>query len=115
VDAADVALALEIAAMAPWLRADPGSWWIATGRTGDGLVFRDATLRCLPESIAGPGVRVFEGLPCGAAYGMGFHATAADITAAREVMFVYAADPLRALDRTDQDVIDAALRDREVG
>lgn len=94
---------LELHIRMPWLVADLGSWWVVTGRAG-GYEFVDTVARCV--HVRG-GTRWFSA--------GGSVVRGSDITAGREVVLVWADDPLTAVDPTDQGVVDAALGERGVG
>jgi hypothetical protein len=101
---------LETAATKPWTVADGGTLWIASGSYRDGGGFEDCLIRCLPQWVHGTDGRLFEVLLYGETKLIG----PADITRAREVLLVYAEDPLTAVDEDDQNTLDYALRDRGV-
>lgn len=104
---------LEMAATMPWTVAEGGTLWIASGKTGNGHGFQDCLLRCVPEELHGcPGMVLFEALGYRSTHGLGFLVGPADITRAREVLLVWADDPLTAVEPHDQDTIDRALWDR---
>lgn len=110
------ALDLEMAATMPWTVAEGGSLWIASGTHHDGGTFEGCLLRCVPEELHGqPGMRLFEALVYGVTHGLGFLVPPDRITSAREVFLVHADDPLTAVEPDDQDTVDYALRDRQIG
>lgn len=106
------ALGLELAARMPWTVAEGGTLWIATGMHNNrGDTFRDCLVRCVPSDIHGGKGPFFEAL----LYGEVKLVHAADITRAREVLLVWADDPLRTVDPDDQPTVDYAVRNRGAG
>jgi hypothetical protein len=109
------ALNLEMAVTMPWTVAEGGSLWVASGRSLTGGRFEGCLLRCVPEEFHGqPGMRLFEALVYGVTHGLGFLVAPDGITRAREVLLVFADDPLTAVEPDDQDTVEHAIRDRGV-
>lgn len=103
-------LALELAVRCPWTAAEDGSLWIGSGRyhDGSGDTFRACLLRCVPRWMHGTEGVLFEVFVVGGVR----LASASDITRAREVLTVWADDPLTAVDPDGQGTIDRALMER---
>jgi len=97
---------LELASRMPWLHAEGGSLWIASGAYKGGGTFTDCLLRAVPEFITGTDYPVFEIL----LYAQTEVVSASAITTARELLFVYADDPGTALYSEDQDFLDRSFR-----
>lgn len=84
--------------------------WIASGRyPGGGGQFRDCLMRCVPRWIHGTGGTLFEVLVVGDMRVV----SAGDIYRAREVIQVWADDPLATVHPDDQETLDRARRERE--
>jgi len=100
---------IEMAATMPWTVAEDGSYWIASGAYRDGGYFRDCLLRCVPSWIHGTEGRLFEVLLHG---GESKLVGPDAIKRAREVLMVWADEPLTAVDPDEQHAIERALEDR---
>lgn len=103
----------ELAARMPWTVAEGGSWWVINAENGWDrnwkpvkTTFTHCIARAIPESITG-----VEGSPLFEVFGyVATHfVTAAEITHARELIFVRADDPFKAHATDDQPLIDDAL------
>lgn len=97
-------LLTEIAARMPWLSAEPESWWVVSGSEGPKDSFTTCLARVLPQEISASSDPIFEVL----IYGGSHYVSAASITAAKELMFVYTEDPVTAYYSDDQPILDRA-------
>jgi hypothetical protein len=103
-------LAGELAAKAPWLHAQEGSWWEVSGRVNPRHTFKDCLARVMPAEVTGvDSMPIFEVLT----YGHSFMVNPGMIHRAREVFLVDAQDPLQAYLLRDQASIDVALKLRD--